>query len=374
MAKVKAKPNQSSAIDIVVDLGNSLLKGMFQGRRNSAIVVPHAVRKVSPQVFDSILSRHKLGYQRGIKDVDVNMFVYDGQAVVVGENAEDSHDDIRVGAPKYRKDYYPYLLMAILLRLVPHGHDNIRIMGMFPPGDSRFIDTLIESLGGKHVVTRVDGSEVIYKVRAVNVIDEPVAGIRCFQIAENGRYFRNRNVGSGLGLGIDIGGKLSSIVPYRADGYVDYDHAVTFDIGIQDVMRNVSDLLLATPEYQPYFDTYRGSVLPFDEGMRAAIRTGIYVWGGYEIDVLWAIADATESIRNRVKDEIDRQYGGVGRFRYSSVSGGGGGALYEQIVEHVLAMPSNVIYRAIDNPELMHFANMFGADAMLAAMLSEGRV
>lgn len=368
------KSDLPGALDIVVDLGNSLLKGMIQGRRNSAIVVPHAIKRVSREKFDDVLRRSQRGYLRGVKDVDVSMFQYNGQAMIVGENAEGiGEDERRSGGVKYREDYYPYLLMSILLRLIPHGHENIRIMATFPPGDVRFVETLMNSLGGKHTVVRVDGSQIVYKIRQVLVVDEPVAGARCFLIAENGRNYKRKGIDNGLGLCIDIGGKISSLVPFRSDGFVNYNVAESIDLGIQNVMHDVSDILLSTAEYEQYFEGQRGS-LPADAAMRECIRSGVYPAGGYELNALDAVADATQKIRSQLRDKINQELGGVRQFSYAVVTGGGGGALYGQIVEHVLNMPQNKIFLAIDDLEQMHLANLFGADNTLMGMLVERRI
>lgn len=363
-----------STIDIVVDLGNALLKGMMHGRRNSAVVIPHAIKKVSPEKFEQIVKRHKNGYQRGAKDVDVSMFGYKGQYAIVGENAENQgEDDRRSGGPKYQPDYYPFLLISVLMNLIPQGHENIRLMAMFPPGDIRFTDDLMNSLGGKHVVDRVDGSQVVYKVRSVLTVDEPVAGLRNFLLAENGRQYRQRHIGNGLGLCVDIGGKISSLVPFRADGWVDHNSAKTIDLGIQNVMKGVSDILLSTAEYQPFFEGVRGD-LPFDDLMRECVRTGIYPTGGYELNALDAIADATAAIRSRIRNVYLQDLGGARRYSYVVITGGGGGALFPQMVEHVLNFNPERVFPAAPDPEQMHLANLFGADNTLTAMHVEGRV
>lgn len=368
------KSDLPSALDIVVDLGNSLLKGMIQGRRNSRVVIPHAIKRISHEKFDDVLKRAKRGYMRGAKDVDVSMFQYNDQSMMVGENAEGAgEDERRSGGAKYKDDYYPFLLMSVLLRLIPQGHENIRIMATFPPGDVRFTEMIFNSLGGKHTVTRVDGSQIVYKVRQVLVVDEPVAGARCFLLAENGRNFKHKGIDNGLGLCIDIGGKISSLVPFRSDGFVNYATAKSIDLGIQNVMQDVSDILLSTPEYEQYFEGVRGD-LPPDEKMRYCIRYGVYSSGGYELPALDAVADATAKIRTQLRDKINQDLGGVRQFSYAVITGGGGGALYGQIVEHVLNMPENKIYQAIDDLEQMHLANLFGADNTLMAMMVERRV
>lgn len=359
---------KSNYDSVVVDLGNSILKGMKEGRPDTAIAVPHAVKRVHLSKIAEYVARRGKGLGRG---TDVNIFEYEDRGYIIGEAAELGADTRRAGGAKYARDYYSPLLMAILLRLYPAGHDNLRIMAAFPPGDFRHVKTLTQSLGGRHVVNLSNGESVVYKIRAVQTYDEPVGGLWNFLLAGDGVHYQHKVNPRDLGLCVDIGGKISSLVPFRADGWIDYNKAESVDIGIQDVMKQVSDILLASPEYASYFGNHRGS-LPQDESMRECLITGRYQIAGYELDVLDAIADATQSIRTQIQEVYNQQLGGHFAYRYIIVTGGGGGLLYSQLVEHVLDFNPNKVYLSHDKSNQMHFANMFGGDKMLYALEQKG--
>lgn len=363
---MKTANKQESA---VLDLGNSLLKGMIEGRLDSALSIPHAVKRLHLADFQQHVKRQSKGLGRGS---GAHTFEYEGQGYVIGEAAEIGTDTRRTGGAKYARSYYAPLMIAILLRLYPRGHENLRIMAGFPPGDFRHVETLSTSLGGKHVVSLADGTQVVYKVRKVQTWDEPAGGLWNWLLAADGMYYQHKVNPSDLGLCVDIGGKISSLVPFRADGWIDYTSAVSIDIGIQDVMNQVSSILLATPEFDGMLGVHRGSMLPHDSAMRECLVSGIYQAGGYELNVLGAIADATQSIRTRIKEVYELNLGGSRPYRYIIVTGGGGGLMFAQLIEHVLNFNVQKVYQSHPRLEMMHFANLLGGDKILAAMDSQG--
>lgn len=362
-----------SVIDIVVDLGRSLLKGMIHGRKKTVVVIPHALRMPGKEKFDDIQRRNVRGRSALVGNVDIDRFCFEGEYYVIGENAESSPIR-RSGGDMYKKDYYTPLMIAMLMRLLPNGHENIRLTAAFPPGEIRHLDNLMACLGGKHTATRVDGSEVVYKVRQVLTYDEPVGGLRNFLLADDGKHYRTRQIDNRKALCWDIGGKISSLVPFRADGWVDYDKAKSVDLGIQDVMERVSYILLNTPEYADQFTGHRGSTLPFDEAMRSCLVSGYYFAGGKDLPALDAIADATENIRRGLRDVYIQSLGGPREYSYMIITGGGGGLLAQQLIEHVMIFPPERIYLSHENPAEMHLANMFGGDKQLAVILAKGQV
>lgn len=370
----RKKEQTDDVLHIVVDLGNSLLKGMIAGRPETAIVIPHAIKKMTETKFQSVVSRFNNGYGRGGDSTEVSMFGYNGEYAMVGANAEAlGADTRRSGGPKYERDYYTFLFLAVLLRLVPQGHENIQVMAAFPPGDINHTGTLRKSLGGRHVVKRQDGSSVTYKVSYARNYDEPVGGLWNYLLAEDGEHYNGHVMAGldGLGLCVDIGGKISSLVPFQVDGWVDYNNAYSVDLGIQDVMKQVSDILLATPEYHQRFRAVRGS-LPFDSNMRNCLKTGIYMAGGYELNALDAIADATTNLRMQLRETYEQELGGSRAFRFVVVTGGGGGLLFSQLVEHVLNFNEQYVHPSCGDLDRMHLSNMFGGNKLLAAMKANG--
>lgn len=354
---------------VIVDLGNSLLKGMKEGIPSSAVVVPHSLKRVTAEKFRETQSRTKKGLGRGLNS---DLFGYGENYYLIGDMAEKlGADTRRSGGAKYSKDYYAPLLMSILLRLYPNGFEGtLAVWAAFPPGDIRHVDMLQASLGGKHIVTLDNGQTRTYRVKKVYTYDEPVGGLWNYLLNGDGQHYR-KGVATGYGLCVDIGAKISNLVPFHSDGRVSYERTVSVDLGIHDVMQQVSDILLATPEYADFFRSQRGS-LPFDDDMRNALRYGQYASGGYDLDALEAVADATTMLRTRIKEVYEQQLGGARAYKFIVVTGGGGGLMFRQLVEHVLNFAPERVYPAADNLDMMHLANMFGGDKAWAAMQSQG--
>jgi len=261
--------------------------------------------------------------------------------------------------------------MSVLLRLYPNGFDGtLAIWAAFPPGDIRHVDVLQSSIGGKHVVTLDDGRLITFKVKKVYTYDEPVGGLWNYLLNGDGKHYR-KGVATGYGLCVDVGAKISNLVPFYSDGRVSYERSVSVDLGIHDVMQQVSDILLATPDYQDSFRNVRGS-LPFDEDMRNALKYGQYAAGGYDLDALGAVADATTNLRMQIKQVYEQQLGGARAYKFIVITGGGGGLMFRQLVEHVLNFAPERVYPAADNLDLMHLANMYGGDKAWAAMQAQG--
>lgn len=356
---------------VVVDLGNSLLKGMKDGRPDSAVVVPHALKTVTGRKFDEIQTRMSGGLLRGVGG-DVDLFEYGGSHYLMGEKAEYFGIDTRqTGGAKYTPGYYGALFMSILLRLYPNGHDNLRVMAAFPPGDVRHTPQLRQALGGKHVVTLSNKQQITYKVRQVLCFDEPVGGLWNWMLASGGQHY-TKHVVEGHGLCIDIGGKVSSLVPFWSDGRVSYERAISIDLGIQDVMAHVSELLLSNPEYAPHFRHVRGG-LPFDEDMRDALIDGYYRCGGLELPCLDAVTDATAELRQQIKRVYEQDMGGARPYKFIIATGGGSRVMFAQIVEHVLNFPPNKVFLSHEDRNKIHLANLFGGDKALAAMEAKTR-
>jgi len=79
---------------VIVDLGNSLLKGMKEGIPSSAVVVPHSLKHVTAEKFRETQSRMKKGLGRGVGTAH-DLFSYNDQYYVVGEKAEQMGADTR---------------------------------------------------------------------------------------------------------------------------------------------------------------------------------------------------------------------------------------------------------------------------------------
>lgn len=365
--------------EIAKDNGNSLVKMGRLREEKSFISAPHAVKELTEAGFYNYAGRAAQGFNRGANGA---VFKYQKFAsvndnegsepryFVVGQAAETIGELTRnTGGAKYEQGYYMALTLTNLLTLHPEGHDNLHILAGMPPSDYRHKETMMKALGGIHRVEYPSGEVVWFYVRSVKHYDEPVGGAWNFLLANNSLAYRDGIDMDGLGLIVDIGGRISSLVPFNATGFIDYENAKSIDLGIQHVMNAVSDHLLTDSAYSKYFQYVRGD-LPHDASMRHALQTGIYEVAGYEISALDAVADATEQIRGEIRRVYNQDLGGARAYKYIVVTGGGGGLLYQQLVEHVLAFNPDKVHLSHNKPESQHLANVLGARKMWLGWLA----
>lgn len=368
----------ATKVYVVCDVGNSIVKIMLVWVQTfkvggdtktyvcwSYVTYPHAIRRLGKRGFEDIQLRAKRGVNAAT--LDKSIFMYKDDAVMIGENAEATAEPRRTGGPKFQKDYYPYLFLHGLLRLLPDGHENIHAVMLFPPGDHRFVEDLMNTTGGVHTVTQTNGKRVTYKIKHVDAVDEPVGGLTDYLLYDNGLTYRTDNIDSNLGLCVDFGGKISNLVPFRKDGFVDYNRARSVDLGVQDVMNNVSDILLNDKEFEKYFKAKRGDRLPHDGAMRRALTSKIYSRMGFDIPVTEVIQEAMKPIIREAKEVYDQDFEGGDGFFYVIVSGGGGGLMYYEIVSQVLTnFNAQKVYMSRPDVDMMYVSNLIGATKMVS--------
>lgn len=373
----KATGKAVSIVRIVVDLGNSLLKGCSLSIPTSPMVEPHAVSIISKARFDQLKERYAKGYNR-MQDRDFSTFAYryknkSGEwetiYAVVGKPAENmTPDSRRAGGVKYERDYYPLLLMRVLLNFLPDGHPNIGLTVGYPSGDIRYKDTLINSVSGTHHVELVNGDKVKFTIREVLPYDESVGGVRHWSLAPDGiHYQRPMEEFDGLmGLCVDIGGAISSLTPFDPmTGWVDYNNTVSIGMGIQSIMQNISDILLT--DHADKFRNHRDGTLAFDAIMRRAIDTGEYWNAGEYLQIQGIVDESTALFRRTLQQELDKT-GGTRSYGLLAVSGGGGGAMHNQFIIHdTFQYNKNRIYTTEPDIEKIHCANMWGAAKITSA-------
>lgn len=368
-----------SIVRIIVDLGNSLLKGFSLPIPGATFVEPHAVSIISKARFEQLKERYAKGYNR-MQDQDYSTFAYKFKNVkgewetvyaVVGKPAENmTPDSRRAGGVKYERDYYPLLLMRVLLHFLPDGHPNIGLTVGYPPGDIRYKDTLIQSVSGTHFVELANGEKVKFTIREVLPYDEPVASVRHWSLSTDGvHYQRPVDIYNDmLGFSLDIGGAISSGVPFDPiNGWIDYNSAVSLGMGIQSVMQNVSDILLT--DHAKHFRNHRDGTLSFDAHMRTAIAKGKYWSGGKWLEVQDIVDEATALFRRTLQQELDK-IGGTRSYGLIVVGGGGGGAMLSQLLAHnTLDFNPDLIFSADSDIEKMHLTNVWGAGKITSAHL-----
>ena len=96
---------------MIIDMGNSIIKAKIARRDRNEIAFPHAIRQLSENDYEKIISRvHINGNSQ-------DYFRVNGKPYVVGESAE-RHEFItkRSGTARYTKDYCGMLAAISLAR------------------------------------------------------------------------------------------------------------------------------------------------------------------------------------------------------------------------------------------------------------------
>lgn len=361
---------------VTADIGNSFIKVVLttiwnidDGREvevsHSVVMYPHAMRGVTEANFDQAVeqSRHMdgelFGYYHRRNDIE--------KFVRVGYSAEIRPDIMKAGEEKYRPDYMPVLMVPGLLAHLPDGAEDIRLMVTYPPGDWRFKEEIVRSLGGVHTVTRSDGQKMKYKIRKVSTMPESSGGLRDYMLDSTG-LMPNENhspLPDGSGLVIDIGGQIMNWAICRNDGWVDTSQPVSIDYGVNNVMRDLSDLMLADPSMKDRIP-HRGNSLPLDGDMRNALRKKEYFSRGNPIDVTPMVDEAMRSLWNQINSIYHQRFDGGRPYRYIMVTGGGGGLIIDDLIPLLQFNPDRV-FLANKDVDTILLANVYGAAKVHAA-------
>ncbi len=385
---------QMKPVYLVADIGNELFKILLispeDGGRWKLITFPHALSMHTEREFATmsrpsgvqrnVVRRFRYRSKRPIYEVDSS----DGSYVrdhagrfkilakeefenyyTVGEEADRAGTvDRRTGALKYERGYYAPLLIGALIELFPEGHNNINIMGMFPPKDAEFIQMLEESLGGTHHVFPTGSkSEVKYVVRKIRTIDEPVGGLLHKIIGIDGETYEEHGLKGNSVLIIDIGGQISTMCRASREGDVDYSSAQSFDLGIRDVLKTFSSEMRARyPEFKTNISQGK---------LRETLRTGRLEGGGRSKDVSEVRRIACTQIINQIRNIYENEMGGPIEYDHIVLTGGGG-ALLEEMLRDILNHDS--IIRADPKVEDMFLANVRGAAKAYISILVDEKL
>lgn len=349
---------KQAPVYVIFDGGNSLWKSVIFGEdlKRRELVIPHAiVEDEGGTRFKSVQSRFF-----GKAEFDKEWFAAGGRCFVVGHSAESEGVVTRkTGSAKYTNDYYGVSLMAVLLRVLPEGHNNLHIYSSFPPGDNAYVEDLVGAILGKWGIETSAGNVVNYHIRSVQPYDEPLGGYICAAWDTQGIPYKDSHLDKGSTLVVDVGGKVSSVMRVLQGGRVQYGSAKSIDIGIQDVVAIFGESL---KRMHPELKGLRSFN---EEIVRQALATRRYQFKGDELDCTESVRKSTTTILNRLSTFYTNDFAGGANDRQILVTGGGGGALFELLDE---AFQHKRIFSA-ERPDAMHLANVRGGERLCRAAL-----
>jgi len=327
-------------------------------------VMPHAVQTMTATQWVNNNTRSR---SHGSSSRTTSIFQKENMGYIVGDEAQTSGEVMRrSGAAKYQKGWIDILALSQLLQIFPNGHDNLVVSVAHNLESVTYSQSIKDAVGGKHVVTKQDGSTVTFVVRAVNTWDEPAGGVLRWMSRPSGQYNSyDLQVGDKVLL-VDIGGKIGALVPTqiqagnRVNPY--WSQAEEIKMGIHDILHTLEQELHAL-----HRDVFQVSgAIPL-RIMQQALRSGGHVLiRNKPYDFTQAVTNALAPFLEqfRLKYESDKIQGGLD-FQHVCVTGGGGGLLYLTLQGGILSNLHDYVYLA-DNPDTIHLANLRGGEYALS--------
>lgn len=361
-------------LHIIIDGGNTDVKGMVLGRYGHEIVFPHYVDTPTDAVYENAINEYVTGLRR-YRATDTVMFRSGDQAFVVGQRAAKVGKGRNMrGASKYTREQMGALVKAALYKLVPAGHPNVHLTVLHPADiTAHNLRSLIKSVAGKHRMIMPDKGKVEYNVTKVFTDIEPVAGFQTFLLnTDGGTYVRGQmNVHPGMRfLVCDVGGALTSFVPvYITDsGEVDID---TYGVPvIRSGITNVYDTLkIELKSTIPQL----GNVQHIDEYILGeAVSTDVVTLKNRPVECAEQVERAMQTVADPIRAMYQDRYSEGNGYNGVIVTGGGGGVAYNYLRDRVFE--HDFCFMAEEELGRMRFSNIRGSSKGMANFLASMRI
>lgn len=357
---------------VIADLGNSGLKAMLAGKPETEQLIPHEIVFPAQSLYTRMARRAEI---RDVEYATAEIFkkMYRDKSerlVMVGEGVtSNARSNKLTGEAKYQEKYFDVLLLAMLKRLLPDGHDNIWVALATPSDAIDYLENIKPVVGGTHKIEGINGNTLTYKVKRLIFWEEPQGGMLRF-LERNEKANNPIQVRDGDRiLIIDIGGKISSMtmvgISDRLQPTVLYNESPDpFNLGIIDVLDNLGrELKGMYPDAFKLFKT-AGSIPPhmLEEG----IHTGSILLSGKPFDVNQARLNALANILDEIESRYQNQLSGGATASHIIVTGGGGGLLIPILRTDILNHGS---VHLADDIKTIQLANLRGGSAAMIEWL-----
>jgi hypothetical protein len=341
-------PTAAEVLSVLMDAGNTDVKGMLHGHFGREVTFPQYVRKVNATEYKALTAAYKFKKQ---EFEGTAIFELDGQGYVVGQHAAQVGDGVnKLGVEKYTRDHLGAIFVAMMLMIYPRGHESINLVILHPAKLSEEnMKSMGRSVNGRFNVKLPDSTKVTYIVKQVIPMEESVAAFQTFALTTQGRAYQNPRFVLKPGmqfLTIDIGGWIASIVPGivtpRGRLEINRSAAMPIQVGIQNVTMTLEPLLKAR---FPRLDQIQE--LPTELLYQAIMRNELTISGAEPVDCHEEVKAAMQPIIVEIGRHYRSRYSGGVQFSAIVISGGGGGAAFthlnDRLLEHKNVFPAEKI-------------------------------
>ncbi len=335
------------------DFGNSDIKA-YDPRAKDHKFCRHAIVSLSDHQWEEMSSRGSI--KEGFAKID-------GIPYAFGDAARRYVlTDTPRGASRYKRDYYGVALAYMMSEVFRRDIANVKLIATHAPADLHYTSALTNSAMGIWQVESRHGN-LTYQVVSVNTCDEPIAGYANYTFNEQGEERKKNLLAEATTLIVDVGGHTTDVAAVDPGGSIDPLSLRSTRTGVLNVISKFEDRLRAQ-----YREMFQDTMNIDSRRIEKALSTGCYALGSSSLD---CSSIAQQSKTELVNDiiQVIRAAGGVANFDYVLLTGGGGQMVKDDLIA---AYPGISFLMAEVNPELMRFANSFGAVKLSLLMESMG--
>lgn len=336
------------------DAGNSGVKG-FDPRANQYYLYRHALAPLSSDQWEQVVKRGSI--KEGFAKVNGQPFAFGDAArrYVVGDNP--------TGATRYRREYYGVLAAYMMSEVYRRSVGKVTLIATHAPVDLNYADLLRDSALGIWQVESRHGSNLCFQVSAVHTCDEPIAGYANFVFNDRGEEKKRNPLIEATTLVVDVGGHTTDTAKIEPGGNIDNLSLRSKRSGVLGVIERFESRLRS--QYREMFqDTMDIDI----KRIEAALNNGFFKMGSSNLDCAEIARQSKTELINSIIQAI-RNAGGAANYDYILLTGGGGQMVKDDLIK---AQPGINFLTAEADPELMQFANAFGAVKLALVMSNAG--
>lgn len=357
---------------VVLDLGNSDLKGMLAGKPETETILQHQIVFPNSAHFKRMTKRAE-NHRVEFEGAEMFTKIYRDKSerdVMIGEGITDNARSNKLtGETKYKEKYFDILLGAMLKRLLPNGHNNIWLALATPSDAIDHLEKIKSIVGGLHKVRTIEGDTIKFNVKRLIFWEEPSGGLMRF-LERNEKAHNAIEIQEGQRIiVVDIGGKISSMtvvgIGRNLEPTVLYNESPEpFNLGIIDVLETFAQELKGL--HSEKFIVYKTAGSIPRNMLEDGIRTGKIMLFGSPFEVKQARMNSLSKIADEIETRYENDMQRGANASHIIVTGGGGGLLIPMLRNDVLQHAS--IHLA-DDIKTINKANLRGGSIALIEWL-----
>lgn len=338
MARKKTKVKAGGpTIHLSWDFGHSNAKGVLDGVATHEF--PHAIVRLTESEFMAARSS-------SMSATNPQIFEFEGEEgsgfYAVGYAAQSRAQPPIERELRYQKGYMQPMAAAMLASLIeiqPPRTSDVSVTALYPVDDTHAVQMLKDSIRGEFVIRPLGMNEMVFNVRSVMTMPEPVAGLLYLVLDDECNEIEGWSEQAILVC--DIGGGTVNIVPIETGWQPASLEARSFKVEANPTVEEFKKRLFKQfPQLVPSVTRANITVI------RDSLREDRWVRRG-NFDIAALTRELKDDLMERIISEAFSQFNFY-NFTAIVFTGGGSGLLHKQLEAYV------------GDPEAVYFSGSLG--------------